>query len=217
MTYTPLSDHDIINKSSISGIEGDFCSRVPEPYTTSTSGGGDVQPNSEGTDIKPGKTSGDSAEVRGDGISSKSTGNLSDQDLRAVLVFSIKSANGQGSSDFVDKFRLGMSTQDSDITNERGAVLDLTGEQFWADGDSAALNSHIARGNLRVLEIYNNRTVGETTFTLADASGVIQQETLNSTPNRYGAVVWSKSGGQGDNVRINYHRNEYHITQHLEP
>lgn len=201
MTYNAVDNETVKNESGIRGKQNWHVNQFPPQLTKETTGGGTIDPTSKGSRLKPGATSGDTANIRGErhflmGATSASR-------VRFEFIYSVED------DPITDTVLVGL-LHDQSGTYE-GSYLDLTNQEvavgtFGGTPTSTSVTgiNSIDRGYYCRIEY--DGPEGETRFRLR-GDGLDETVTLGdaSYPGREHIAI-TESNGNADEVSIMWHR-----------
>lgn len=194
MTYNPLTQDDILNRAGTIGYNASLINNQPEPLTTYTTGGGDVNFGSDGATINPGSTTGDVAKIY------SWDGAITNEFPGKVYFFAWFQC--ESNTPFSDEFELGLL---NDSVNQNQSVyIDFTEEVINFAGTKINWDGSLNKFDVGIVEIVSDIEGGTTTVRL-NTEKFRQTETTQINLKRGGSVqgvCLSQSNGDGSNLDL---------------
>lgn len=193
MTLQPSAHRrDVLFASGHLGYSGTLTNTLPDDSGTSSSGNGTASTGSNGTDLEPGTTAGDSARLIGPISGTTTTPGFQ----RLAVSFSAEFDSFPPTDDFV--FGYGRP-----LSENRGPYVDLTDEKIRSRAEETALDSSIwAAGSSGTIAISQYPDRDETEFLIQTEQGS-QKEILNGVEfDSRSTRVYANSNGVGEWIRL---------------
>lgn len=209
MTYNSVDNKTVREDSGLQGFEAFFGrGNIPTPFTTLTTGGGQVNGEPDGLDVNPGGNVGDEASIFGPLNTSAHRLYGSDTRFKYSVIFHM--ASGGVYDDYIS---VGAGFND-ESGNVRGACIDLKREVLISESGSAAVTTGFNSEDIAKIDIEFDPKSANTIIEFRH-NGSVQREVFDGTPFGYRVTgpVRAVSDGNSDVVSIKYAKVQYEFVE----